>query len=75
MARLRHDPDYIRILAWLENEKISVAKRAMVMNDKDFIRMQGAYLALDEILNEAQDAANIIEASHQRKAKKRTHIP
>ena len=75
MARIRHDPDFKRIIEWLEAEGVSVAKRSMVMNDKDFVRMQGAYLAIDEILKVAKDAAAIIDAAHERKKRPRTHIP
>lgn len=75
MARLRHDPDFSRIVDWLADEEESVARRSMVMNDKDFVRMQGAYLTISEILRVVNDAAAIIDAAHERKKRPRKHIP
>jgi hypothetical protein len=74
-ARIRHDPDFVRIIKWLRTEQESVARRSMIMDSKELARMQGAYLAMQEILNVADDAVNVINAAHERKKKGRTHIP
>ena len=74
-ARIRHDPDFARIIKWFRTEQESVARRSMIMDSKELARMQGAYLAIQEILNVADDAVNVINAAHERKKKGRTHIP
>ena len=74
-ARIRHDPDFKRILDWLRTEQDSVARRSMIMDSKDLARMQGAYISIQEILNVADDAVNVINAKHERTKRPRTHIP
>ena len=74
-ARMRHDPDFARIIDWFRSEEVSIARRAMIMEPQEVARMQGAYLAIHEILKVADDAVNVINAAHERKKKGRTHIP
>jgi hypothetical protein len=73
MARIRHDPDFKRIVEWLRTEKVSLAERAMVMDGIE--RMQGAYLTVKELVDTIDDAAAVIEATHERKKARKTHIP
>jgi len=74
-ARIRHDPDFVKILAWLRSEQEMVARRSMIMDAKELARMQGAYMSIQEILNIADDAVNVINSKHERTKRPRTHIP
>lgn len=67
MARLRHDNDYQIIMTWLLLEKDAISRRAMIQSGDELSRMQGAYQALEQFLDYAKDAANVIEAEHERK--------
>ena len=75
MARIRHDKDFIRIMEWLREVRIDLATSAMIMDEKKVGRNQGAFMAVEDVLNYVLDAPGIIEASHIRKSKPKTHIP
>ena len=75
MARIRHDPDYKRIMTWLDSERLKLATRSMIMETKEVGRMQGGYLTLEEFLNIVNGAASVIDAAHERKQKPKTRIP
>jgi len=75
MSRIRHDPDFKRIMDWLEEVKIGLATGAMIMDEKQIGRNQGGYLTLEEFLDYVRQAPGVIEAAHVRKNKPKTHIP
>jgi hypothetical protein len=75
MARIRHDNDFIRIIAWLEEVKLGLATGAMIMSEEKFGRNQGGYLTLDEFLEYVRQAPGVIEAAHVKQRKPKTHIP
>ena len=74
-ARIRHDPDFVRIMEWLAEAKLDLARGAMIMDPNQVARNQGGYMALDDILTTAKEAAAVINAAYERKKLPKTRIP